>query len=271
MRKDEPIERILQEAVERLAAEVGPCPPPESLVAFYEGRLSEPEMELLRDHIAACAACTATAREVRGFLAQPSARAAPARASHRRPLAVAAVFALGALLGLFLSRSWEPSQLSTWQEMLPHILVKKDWAPPVASTALLWRDVEPPQGGPPQDAFAQAMDPYLRGEYAAASAALRGVLQDNPFHEPAALYLGISLLLDHQPEEASVVLEKLAAGAALKETRDEALWYGALSRLEANRPQDARVLLDRLLAQPASSIQHVARFLRTLLPPSPKP
>ena len=269
MSQNEPIERLLKRAVEGFGAGAGPCLDPERLVAFYEGRLLEVEMEPLRDHIAGCAACTALAREVRGFLSQPAARPAPPRAVGRRALQIAALLAVGALLGLFLARSWDrpgkPLADLTWQEVLPTLLGKPEWVPPAPSAALLWRDGEPLKGEARKDPFLTAMETYAREEFASAASALRSVLEENPFHEPAALYAGISLLLDQKPVEAVGVLEQLAATATEDWMRSQALWYGALARLKADQPQAALALIDRLLAQPPDSLHHRAFFLRALL------
>jgi len=69
-----------------------------------------------------------------------------------------------------------------------------------------------------------ALEPYRKGDYAAAASALDGVRLDYPDDPLAALYLGISRLFMDEPQNALEILRPLEYGTP-PQVSAEAAWY----------------------------------------------
>jgi hypothetical protein len=206
----------------------------------------QPERDRLFDHIASCDEC---ARIWRGVLAlQEGAEAdgllerqAPARAGWMRSplvgLAIAATLAI--VTGTVLLRTPEPAPTASTT------------APPVTSPApgatylsafsitradihiapeeaLAPRGTSPISGEPPIERLASALEPYRRGDYAAAVAALTPLRQEFPAAGRPALYLGVALLfLDRNTDAIAPLTAAMASGMAA--VAADARWYRAIA------------------------------------------
>jgi tetratricopeptide (TPR) repeat protein len=251
MTHDERVEAVLKRAFESRGS--GECPGESALVAFYRGRLSEAEAESVREHLAACAACVELARDARAFVEAMGDAVVPAMPPSRatRWLAAAAVLAVALLAGIWLTRTAPVAPDPETRAAEPSPKAPGRWQDlPVAAAAypaapedeLVFRSDEPRA-----DEFREAMAPYVRGDHAAAEAALTRFLASHPGDAGAAFYRGVSLLLLGRPEEAAPLLES-AAGSP--EPPDEARWYLALALLKAGEDSAALRALEAVAGVP---------------------
>jgi TolA-binding protein len=136
----------------------------------------------------------------------------------------AAFVAVGAAMVLRNVRPLDP------EAAIPTTLVSPPVAGPTAPPATLrpperppldvLARVEPPpyaplvvRGGEPGDeAFARAMERYVRGDYGGAAAGLRAAVKEDPESAEAQFYLGVCELLAGRPEAALGPLRRAAAG-----------------------------------------------------------
>ena len=95
------------------------------------------------------------------------------------------------------------------------------------------------------DAFAQAMEPYLRSDYATAELRLSAYLRQYPQDSAAALYRGVSLLLLARQLEAIAPLGR-AARVGQEPVASEARWYLAQAYLKVADSRAAARELERL-------------------------
>ena len=231
------------------------CPGEAALVAFYRGELSEADSESLRDHLGSCAACVALARDARAFVGAMQGVATEARvmptSQAYRWLAAAAVLAAFTIAALWVAR----------HRPAPRPVAEPSGGSPVAQASKLWKDrpitaapyVPSPEdelvfrsAAPPSD-FGEAMAPYIRGEYAAAEAALARYASAHPGDGRAPFYRGVALLLLGRDAEAMASLESAAAARPAPEGAD---WYLALARLRSGDVEGARRDLDAVAAAP---------------------
>jgi len=235
----------LREACSASAAPRGPCLSAERLIAFYGGEIEGPEAEALREHLAACPVCLELARDARTFLAAmgdetliAAQKAAPTqRAWGRRWAAAAALFLVA---GLAAWGWWRHARAPAWQELT---IAKAEYPlPRVDDQGIVWRGEEEET-----DAFAQAIDPYVRGDYAAAEQRLATYLRQHPKDPEADLYRGVSLLLLRRRGEAIAPLEE-TAGSGQEPVASEARWYLAQAYLATGAISSARHELERLAA-----------------------
>jgi len=236
---------LLRAAVRGLAASAPPgkCLDEEELVLFYGGELRQERMEAIRDHLVACPACLALARDAREFL---DLRAAADRALRSR--AVPRLLRLAAALIIAASAGWAlwafvrgtgPTGADPWRDL--------------AIARAEYRELEFRGEGParPGDAgapsFIDAMKPYTKGDDRAAEEALARYIAAHPEDHDALFYRGVSLLLLGRHQEAVRSLQT-AKSSAEEWVRDQAAWYLALAELKAGDPGAAAETLDRLLA-----------------------
>ena len=210
MNRDDSLERDLGMP----SARAGPNAVPRrrtTLLAFYRGRLSEAEGESVREHLAACAACVGVARDARAFLGRWEA--APEKARPVRPALA------GRSRGPHRSRSSPgsgprdnvrrlrrrdpcrrltlPAPANPWRD-LP--VAAAEYRPPAPEDELVFRS----DGEAPSAAFAAAMRPYERGDYAAAEAELSSFSRRIPATPRRASTGASRLLMLGRPDEATV-------------------------------------------------------------------
>ena len=263
MTRDERWEKELARALATRAAT--PCPGEAPLVAFYRGELSEAESEPLRDHLASCGACVALARDARAFVEAmeaetPAVPVRPMRQSYRW-LAAAAVVAVLGIAAIWIARS-EPA---------PRFVTGPPAETPVARAANSWKD-RPIEAAPyvpspedelvfrsnaPPSEIGEAMAPYIRGDDAAAEAALARYASAHPGEGRAPFYRGVALLLLGRDAEAIDSLERAAAARPAPEGAD---WYLALARLRLDDVAGALRDLDAAAAAPGRYQLDAARL-----------
>jgi len=265
MNREDSLDRTLAEALH--ARSVAGCPGEEALLAFFRDRLPEAESEAIREHLARCASCVALARDAREFLGamDPAPQGSRPFGYWLAAAAALAVLALG-LLFVAKSRPVAPAprpvpqiaasaSTNPWKDLAVNPAPYRPVAP---EDELLYRSDEPPPG----DGLAEAMSPYVRGDYAAAEAALALLLDAHPGHGAASFYRGVCLLLLGKPEEAAPLLRSAAVSS---KPPDEARWYLALALLKAGDADAAIAELDAVAGTPgprATEAEALARAVR---------
>jgi thioredoxin-like negative regulator of GroEL len=255
MKSDDGTERALRDALAGRGAPT-PCPGEEAMVAFHGGRLSEPENEAIREHLARCATCVALSADARRFVEsmEEAGPHAMSLAQSRRWLAAAAAIAIAALAGIWLARTAPTSPVPPAQARVS--VPARSWRElavtpaeyrPAAEDELLYRSDETAQS-----AFATAMTAYARGDYTAAQGRLAAFLESHPGDTRASFYRGVSLLMLDNPEEA---LPLLSAASQSPARPAEARWYLALAQLKAG---DVTAALRDLVAVAAAPGTHRA-------------
>jgi hypothetical protein len=196
---------------------------------FYEGRLSGPDADAMREHLASCPRCLEVAMDARAFV---EVVGDGRRLVRRRVMIVAA--AAGLLIAVGLLALFTPRR-DPWAD-LP--VLKADYD-------LAWRDVEPRPVEPPE--FRKAMESYERDDFSKAADLLGKLVASRPAHAASQFYLGVSLLLLGKAGNARAPLasaSRLAEGDLLEEAR----WYLAIACLKAGDPGAAVPELDAVIA-----------------------
>lgn len=221
-----------------------------TLLDFHRGRLPGAREDVVRAHLGACASCVEIARDASRFL-EAMGESAPVQEPRRLPswLPLAAVV----LLALGGASLWLATREADRWSALP---VSATAWPLSAEEELLWRSGE-------DDDFAAAMEPYARGDYAAAEAELSRYLQSRPGDPRALFYRGVSLLMLGRADEARPALES-ASRAATGPARDEASWYLALSALKSGDREAAVRELEQLAGLDGSRRDEAAALLRRI-------
>jgi len=288
---DEPWVEIARERRRRPA---GRCLNEEQAIAFQAGELAEEQAEALRSHVAECPSCLELVRDARAFLdamesdlkedaagaAPPAAAPAVRKRPWQAPLAAsAALLLLG--LGLWRGlRSPEPPPLApaspagtaparqpAWAD-LP--LSKAPYVPRAAALdELTWRDGDAdPSRSSAAGAFARAMQPYEKDDFAEAARRLGLLVAQRPRYAEAHFYRGVSLLLLGRPQEATAALERADQhGSGV--SREELLWYQALAYLKTDAPEKALAALEAP-ARGAGPHRAEAQRLREVLLRAPR-
>ena len=208
-------------------------------VAYLRGQLSEGEREAFEQHYFQCAECferLQVVRELGGLLRQEGAAVPRPAAVPSRPrpapavgwlawAAGAAFVAVGAAMVMRNVRPLDPGAPVPTAVASPSAAGPS--VPPTTPSLVPERPpldvlarVEPPpyaplvvRGGEPADeAFARAMERYVRGDDAGAAAGLRAAVKDDPESAEAQFYLGVCELLAGRPERAIGPLGRAAAG-----------------------------------------------------------
>lgn len=236
----------------------GAHPGEAALVAFYRGGLTGTEEDAIREHLAACASCVELARDARRFVEAMGADASVMPMPRaRRWLALAAVLAAAAIGLIWIAKSRPVAPLPaaavsesaarSWKE-LP--VAAAPYAP-APEDELLYRSDAPADASD----FAEAMAPYVRGDYPAAEAALARFLQAHPRDARASFYRGVSLLLLRRPEEAAPLL---GAAAESGPPPEGARWYLALAHLQSGDEAAALRELDAVAAEGGTNAREAA-------------
>jgi hypothetical protein len=235
----------LRAALRARPGAVGACPAEERVFAFYAGSLAFADEDEVRAHLVACAACREVAADAREFLAaiggEPGRTAALGSPRWRTVAALAAGLVLlagGALLTRRLVPRPQPSAApapapNPWRDL------PVETAEYVPEDDVLWRD----EGAPAGDGFADAMEPYARGDFAESARRLGAYLARRPQDTRARFYHGVTLLLLGRDGEAVAALEPVTGDERLG---PEARWYLALAHLRAGESKRARPLLQGL-------------------------
>lgn len=103
--------------------------------------------------------------------------------------------------------------------------------------------------GQPEDALARSLRPYNTRDYAAAVQSLRAYLDQHPDSTAVRLYYGISLLADHQPDQAIEQLDQVQRADLHRDFRESADWYTALAELRADHKAAAIDILKTITKQ----------------------
>jgi tetratricopeptide (TPR) repeat protein len=255
-------------------------------VAYLRGELPEPEREAFERHCFECATCferLQVVRDLQGVLRRDAAaapRSVMPGATARRPagwLAWAAGAAFVAVGAGMVLRNLAPGPVPVSP---PATSSPAATAPGVSATdpgvvarpplEVLAR-VEPPpyaplvvRGGDPAEvAFAQAMERYVRGDYAGAASGLREALRTDSTDVEARFYLGVSDLLAGRPEPAIRELESVAGGDD-EGFAEAARYYLAKAHLARRDVAAARRELQRLAGGDGDHKEPAKQLLKLL-------
>jgi len=249
-----------------------PCLDEDQLVEFYLGRLEESRNDSIQDHLAECSDCLELSKDVRQFLAMmdesvDAIDAVPAEASHSSPFGLGVgprLFLLAASVVIAVAAGivyWRGSRVEApppqaqapqptpsaaaapenpWRDLQ---IAKAQYTPATTPQGeLLYRD-DSAQAQRKPSAFAQAMQPYERNDFAEADRRLKQFTEKNPGHAAAQFYRGVSLLLLGKTADAVAPLEA-AATLGQGRLREEALWYLAQTYLKTGDYSKALEQLD---------------------------
>jgi hypothetical protein len=231
--------RAAFESLSRDAAFTAQCPPADRLWAGARGELSPADVEDLSMHLAECGACAAAWRAARDFGGRATLAAPRVSPPIDWRLAAAAVIVLASGLTLFyINREPQLLLAPTTRAVTPSIVIAVDQVPVKVSPRYgsAWRG--PGDGQRFLAALRTALQPYERGDYAAAVRTLSQLHSDYLDTPEPALYLGISMVLAGGGGEAIATLEH-ARGLAETEQMDDATWFLAAAYERAGRRSDA--------------------------------
>ncbi|MBL8218091.1 MAG: hypothetical protein JNL62_02620 [Bryobacterales bacterium] len=227
------------------------CPSLDRMLAARAGVLEQDEATPILGHLERCRFCQALAAEfAQGESANPTAqnlrairtrmeRQMDGRAQQALPWwrqwhFLAAVAGAAACVAVAVYVGQQPSKPAaeapqTVAEIRNPQFYLPLTAPPVKLSlhaGITWRSGE--EAAASQEAYLQelgvALAPYRAANYLEAAARLGPLARKYPQSAEAALYLGVSLLLVNQPEEARQALEK-AASLRHESLRDEVQWF----------------------------------------------
>ena len=237
----DPRDRQLRDAFEALsrdAAFTTECPAPERLWAGARGELPPAEVEPLALHVGDCGACAEAWRLARDF-GTPAVYAAPARAVPVWMPAAAVIVLASGLALFYVSRTGPPSDTPATVAAPPSFTIPIEKAPIRVSTryALTWRGAD--EGRLFLEALKQALEPYERGDYAAAITALQLLQAKYRDTTEPAFYLGVSQLMTGNAAAAIESIEH-ARDLADNEQLEDVTWYLAAAYERAGRRTDAR-------------------------------
>lgn len=247
-------ENELRAVLKGMPAADTPCPPEAALVALYDGSASPDEADALREHLAACPACVARAREAQAFV---RALRSPSRAAVPRWALAAAAVLVGVSL-LVIWRSSPPSPVTAPQVAIHQDLeVEKAPYTPTDGGGLVWRG-----GEEEEETLKWAMEPYVASDYGTAVDRLERRLRAHPEDDRARFYLGVSYLLGGRPQDALPPLRRVAAASS--ELSDETAWYLALASLKSGDVAAARPILARIASTPGARSEQAREWLREI-------
>ena len=223
---------------------------------YIDGTLPETDAEAFEEHYFGCQHCFselqlrhAAAIELGSQShSKTSGLAAKAKPFRVWALLVAAVLLL-TVTGLWLVRQRNPIELTPStaalqdpQEKLLQELTRIDEPPPYLQ-ATIRGGVE----GPAQVKFHQGMSFYQEGKYAEATPYLRAASELDPMLFPSRFYLGISLLMNNQNDEA---IQPLLSLSETKENPyfEESNWYLAKAYFRKNDVKTGKDYLEVVAA-----------------------
>jgi len=266
------------------------CPSLDRMLAARAGVLEQDEATPIMSHLESCRFCQALATEfAQGESANPTPGNLRAiRARMERQLEGTANKALpwwrqwhflGAVAGAAACAAiayyaGQPSSKPAFDSPKPVAQIRKPQfhlsltAPPVklsVSDAITWRS----GGNAPSSAesylraLGAALDPYRAANYADAAARLAPLARKYPQSAEAAFYLGVSLLLVNQPEQARQALEQ-AESLRREALRDEVQWFLSVAWERTGNPGQAVARLKPLCDAPGPYRHQACSALRQL-------
>jgi hypothetical protein len=229
------------------------------------GEIDPADRDAAFDHVVQCEACSRVWRGLLDLKSEAEAQGlmpgAPATSSwFRSPVAALAVAASVIVVsGLIVLRQSQRAPVTQVESAAP---AATSPAPPAflqafplsradvhiaPEEALAPRGASPIDAEPPIERLASALEPYRRGDYAAAVSSLTPLLQEFPRAGRPALYLGVSLLFLDRFVDAIAPL-----GAALESgmpaVAADARWYRAIAYARTGQPNaaaaDVKILCD---------------------------
>jgi hypothetical protein len=256
------------------------CPPDATLASFYAGELAGHDEDALRDHLADCHACVERARDAAAFvdaMKDDAREVPPGRRIGRVPawaVAMAAVFAAAAILVAWRMSTPLPPVTSpdlASAEPLPPADARERWrdlaveaAPyvPDDGSGILWRGGDRPSDTPAEGSLAWAMEPYVAGDFAGAATRLNRRLRAGPNDDRTLVFLGVSLLLAGEPDEAVEPLRRVAEGRGT--LSGDASWYLAVACLKTGDEACAVARLNDWAAQAGDRGERARRLLQEI-------
>lgn len=216
------------------------CPPEERWLELAAGELAVGEVEVLRSHLADCAACTAAAADARRFhLAMAPPEPARPRARFRRwavgaAAAAAAVAVIATAVGLArrpVARA-AADPVAAFVEVLEPPALPASGGDPVADELLYRGDTSPAA----RHSLAAALTPYRVRDFAAACRTLAAHGERFPADREARYLAAMACLKTGELDRGEALLASLAASAG--ERRDDA--RQVLERLQRARRDGGR-------------------------------
>jgi hypothetical protein len=232
--------RAAFQSLSRDATFTSQCPPADRLWAGARGELARHDVEHLATHLAECGACAEAWRIARDF-GTPAALPAP-KAAAVTPwwLAAAAVIGLAAGLSLlYYTRTPDPAApVASAPVVAPSFAIPIEKAPIKVSSryALTWRG--PGDGQRFMSDLKIALEPYERGDYAAAVQTLSALRKQYADTAETSLYLGISMLLAGSGNPIEVL--EHARNLAEPGQAEDAAWFLAAAYERGGRRADAQ-------------------------------
>ena len=200
---------------------------------YLDGTLPETEVEAFEEHYFGCQHCFselqlrhAAAIELTSQSAQKASRpAAKTKSFYFWALAAAAVLVL-ALTSVWVIRQRSPvdSTPSTAVLVNPQQKLFEELARIEEAPSYLQATIRGGVAGPAQEKLRQGMQLYQQGKYAEAVPYLRPASESNPELYPSRFYLGISLLMVNQNDEAIQTLLSLVNSTSNPYLEDSQ-WY----------------------------------------------
>jgi tetratricopeptide (TPR) repeat protein len=212
----------------------------EFIERYLTGRLSEAETDAFEQHYLGCQDCFkelqfrhATALELRR---KPEVSSRPAAATWNTrwmwALAAAAVLLVTLVsLTTYYRRQnpqvvqRQPAQNKTGQETIAR-LARVETAPPYVPLT-----IRGGKAGAATERFQEGMQRYMQHNYSGAIGPLQEAVRMDSTLQPALFYLGISLLMTDQPDEAIAQLSRLTRTEA-NPYLEESHWYLAKAFLK---------------------------------------
>ena len=157
--------------------------------------------------------------------------------------------------------------------VLMGILIIRNESPGITASSLYSSYYEPldevnftTRGGQDENfvGFQDALDQYLKGEYAASSRSLASIIEEYPGLAEAQLYFGLSLMGEEKYTSSAQVFESFLS--EFNKYQPEVKWYLALSYLKLERLPATRNLMSELADQEGSLGKDAARISKRLNP-----
>ena len=269
---------------ENFEANVGPnarqrgCPPPDHLMALAGDAVPDDLRREVSAHLARCAACQALAAD----LARLDESAPPASLDARVIAASgvrgrwAVLVAAVVLAAIGLSAWWRvhgPQDMAV--DRVETSTGGAPAAPAAPAPAPRWV-VEPPAlvlpaasvlvmrgSDPAAAALATALEPYRKGDYAAAATSLAAFAATHPDSADGWFYLGASRLLTDADAEARTALEK-AASLGAGASHPELEWLRATADARTGATESAKTRLAALCDASGPLREHACEALRMI-------